>query len=117
MSRRLMNCASRDGQQDTTLRAYLYHWSVLRCGSSSEERRNGSTCARATAVLANRKCRVSGNPRLEHYFSSVRAWLKSRRRRFLRDRHEFRRLAAPDCDHLGRVLGSTLFLLFSFRAM
>jgi hypothetical protein len=26
-------------QQSTTLRAYLYHWSVLRCGSSSEERR------------------------------------------------------------------------------
>ena len=25
-------------QQGTTLRAYLYHWSVLRCGSSSEER-------------------------------------------------------------------------------
>jgi hypothetical protein len=30
-------------QEGTTLRAYLYHWSVLRCGSSSEERRNGST--------------------------------------------------------------------------
>jgi len=25
-------------QQGTTVRAYLYHWSVLRCGSSSEER-------------------------------------------------------------------------------
>jgi hypothetical protein len=30
-------------QQGTTVRAYLYHWSVLRCGSSSEERQNGST--------------------------------------------------------------------------
>gem|GEM_PF-5760280 len=56
----MTSCASRDGlrdaiffdkqavtkrasigvleQQGTTLRAYLYHWSVLRCGSSSEER-------------------------------------------------------------------------------
>lgn len=30
-------------QQSATLRAYAYHWSVLRCGSSSEEREDHST--------------------------------------------------------------------------
>jgi hypothetical protein len=59
-------------QQSTTLRAYLYHWSVLRCGSSSEERRNGSTIAFAqtSAVATSGKCRVSGNPHPAPYFSS-----------------------------------------------
>jgi hypothetical protein len=59
-------------QQGTTLRAYLYHWSVLRCGSSSEERRNGSTIAFAqtSAVATSDKCRVSGNPHPKRYFSS-----------------------------------------------
>ena len=58
-------------QQGTTRRAYMYHWSVLRCGSSSEERRNVSTIAftQNITVATCGKCRVSGNPRLERYFS------------------------------------------------
>jgi len=65
-------------QQSTTLRAYLYHWSVLRCGSSSEERRNVNTIAFAQtiAVVGSDKCRVSGNPHRDAYFSTVRASIR-----------------------------------------
>ena len=44
-------------QQSATLRADTYHWSVLRCGSSSEERENHSTSAAGCNSTRPQRCR------------------------------------------------------------
>src|ERR1700721_249471 len=106
-------------QQSTTLRAYLYHRSVLRFGSSSEERCNGSTIAFAqtSAVATSGKCRVSGNPHPAPYFSSCAPQLGYFAQILATGATGATRYRA-DCDHSGRVLGSILFLsCFHSQAM
>ena len=99
-------------QEGATLRANLYHWSVLRCGSSSEERGNGSTIGFAQDHRRRseyrRQCCVSGNPRALAYSNDASGLgvLHNMKRRPRRQA-----TLNADCEPAVRVLGSNFFFV------